>query len=152
MHPVLCTNTHHDVTDLVNHGMVKSTKTWISWERNITFLQNKKILNLYLRWHILRSYGFLAEVTFNPLGHSPQVRVFTMIWFVVASFWDFLAYLLYFQMKPQLFIGIDIFRLSSSRHLKQLWGCAFGKKGFAQVAQVHTSLQMGLFSKVCNRS
>ena len=24
MHPVSCTNTHHDVTDLVNHGMVKS--------------------------------------------------------------------------------------------------------------------------------
>ena len=26
MHPVTCTNTHHDVTDLVNHGMVKNTK------------------------------------------------------------------------------------------------------------------------------
>ena len=25
-----CTNTHHDVTDLVNHGIVKNTKTWIS--------------------------------------------------------------------------------------------------------------------------
>ena len=25
MHPVSCTNTHHDVTDLVNHGMVKNT-------------------------------------------------------------------------------------------------------------------------------
>ena len=34
MHPVSCTNTHDDVTDLVNHGMVKNTKTWISWERN----------------------------------------------------------------------------------------------------------------------
>ena len=29
MHLVSCTNTH-DITDLVNHGMVKSTKTWIS--------------------------------------------------------------------------------------------------------------------------
>ena len=65
MHPVLCTNTHHDVTDLVNHGMVKNTKTWISWKRNIIFLWNKKILNLCLRWHILRSYRFLAEVTFK---------------------------------------------------------------------------------------
>ena len=37
------TNTHHDVTDLVNHGMVWNTKTWISWEWNKTFLQNKKI-------------------------------------------------------------------------------------------------------------
>ena len=26
MHPVLCTNTHHDVTDLVNLGIVKNTK------------------------------------------------------------------------------------------------------------------------------
>ena len=65
MHPVSCTNTHHDVTDLVNHGMVKNTKTWISWEQNITFLQNKKILNLCLTWHILRSFCFLAEVTYN---------------------------------------------------------------------------------------
>ena len=32
MHPVSCTNTHHDVTDLINHGMVKNTKTWISRE------------------------------------------------------------------------------------------------------------------------
>ena len=42
-HLASCTNSHHDVTDLVNHGMVKTTKTSISWKRNITFLQNKKI-------------------------------------------------------------------------------------------------------------
>ena len=42
MHLVSCTNTHRDVTDLVNHGMVKNTKTWISWEWNITFLRNKR--------------------------------------------------------------------------------------------------------------
>ena len=42
MHPVSCTNTHHDVTDLVKHPMVKNTKTWISREWNITFLSNKK--------------------------------------------------------------------------------------------------------------
>ena len=29
------------------------------------FLQNQKILNLCFRWHILRSYHFLAEVTFK---------------------------------------------------------------------------------------
>ena len=45
--------------------MVKNTKSWIAWERNITFLQDKKIL--CLRWHILRSYCFVAEVTFE--GH-----------------------------------------------------------------------------------
>ena len=26
MHPVSCTNAHHDVTDLTNHGMVKIQK------------------------------------------------------------------------------------------------------------------------------
>ena len=44
MHPASCTNTYHDITDLVNHGAVKNTKTWISWEQNITFLGNKKVL------------------------------------------------------------------------------------------------------------
>ena len=28
MHPVSCTDAHHDITDLVNHGMVENTKTW----------------------------------------------------------------------------------------------------------------------------
>ena len=62
---ISCTNIYHDATDLVNQGMVKNTKAWISWERNITFLQNKKFCNLCLRWHILRSYHFVAEVNFN---------------------------------------------------------------------------------------
>ena len=44
VHPVSCTNAHDDVTDLVNHGMVKNTITWISWEQNITFQRNKKFL------------------------------------------------------------------------------------------------------------
>ena len=50
--------------------MVKNTKTWMSWERNIIFLRNKKILNLCVRWLILRSYHFVAEVTFNMLQES----------------------------------------------------------------------------------
>ena len=65
IHLVLYTNIHHDVTDLLNHGIVKNTKTWISWKQNIIFLQNKKILNLCFRWYILRIYHFLAEVTFK---------------------------------------------------------------------------------------
>ena len=66
MHPVSCTNTHHDVIiDLVNHGMFKNARTWISWEWYMTFLWNKKILDLRLRWHILRNYHFVAEVTFT---------------------------------------------------------------------------------------
>ena len=36
MHPASFTNTNCDVTDLVNHGMVKNKNPWISWERNIT--------------------------------------------------------------------------------------------------------------------
>ena len=64
-----CTNTHRDVADSVNQGMVKNTKTWISWERNIIFSTKKKNnnLNLCLRWHILRSYRFVVEVTFNDI-------------------------------------------------------------------------------------
>ena len=74
MHLVSCTNTHHAVTDLVNHGMIKNTKTWISWERNIIFLRNKKNLNLYFRWHILRSYSFVAEVTFKDIALAYTVE------------------------------------------------------------------------------
>ena len=68
MHPISCANAHHDVTDLVNQGMVKNTKTWISCKRNITFLRSKKILNLCLKWHIFRSYRFVVEVTFNRIS------------------------------------------------------------------------------------
>ena len=75
IHFVSCINTHHDVKELVNHEMVKNTNTWISWERNIIFLRNKKILNQCLRWHILRSYHFVAEVNFKILS-IPQ-RTFT---------------------------------------------------------------------------
>ena len=49
MHLVSCTDTHHDVTDLVNHEMVKNTETRISSEWNIIFLRSKKIFNLCLR-------------------------------------------------------------------------------------------------------
>ena len=44
MHPVSCTNTHHVVTGLVNHVMVKNKKDQIFWVQNITFLLNKKLL------------------------------------------------------------------------------------------------------------
>ena len=65
MYLASCSNTYHDVTDSVNHGMVKNTKHWISWERNIIFIWNKRILNLCLRWNILRNYHFVMEVNFN---------------------------------------------------------------------------------------
>ena len=60
MHPVSRTNTRRDITDLVNHVTVKTTKTWISSERNI-----KKKFHMWLRWHIMRSYHCVARVTFN---------------------------------------------------------------------------------------
>ena len=45
---------------LLNHGLVKNTRISMSWKQNKT-----KILNLCIGWHILRSYRFLADVTFN---------------------------------------------------------------------------------------
>ena len=60
---VSCTNTNYDVTDFINHGIVKNIKLWIPWEPNTTFLQNQKILSLFLRWNILKIYYFVAEVT-----------------------------------------------------------------------------------------
>ena len=45
MHRVSCCNTHHDVTDLVNHGMVENTKTLnILRTEHKPFYKIKKIL------------------------------------------------------------------------------------------------------------
>ena len=63
MHPVSWADTHHDVTDLLNHRMVKMQK--VKHRENGTEFFNKKVFNLCLRWHILRSYWFVAEVTFE---------------------------------------------------------------------------------------
>ena len=71
---VSCTKTHCDVAGSVNHGIVKNIKTRTSQEWNIIFLLNKKILNLCVRWHILRSYHFVAEVTFKNI-------IYITIWF-----------------------------------------------------------------------
>ena len=75
MHPVSCTKTHHDVTDLANHRMVKNKKTCICREQNIIFLSNKKVLNLCLRWYIFRNYRFVAEVTFKMMAHIVNLLV-----------------------------------------------------------------------------
>ena len=72
MHPVSYTNTHYNVTDLVNDGVVTNTKTLKSWEWNITFLWNKKILNLW--WHILRSHGFVEGVNLKNEKHKKQTE------------------------------------------------------------------------------
>ena len=36
MHPISCTNTQHDVTDLVNHGMVKTNLSSSRTEPNFS--------------------------------------------------------------------------------------------------------------------
>ena len=46
MHPVSCTNTHHDVTDLM--GWLKIQKLEYLENRTQLFYEIKKILNLYL--------------------------------------------------------------------------------------------------------
>ena len=84
MYPVSCTNTHHDVTYLGNHRMVKNTKTWISWKQNITFLRNKKIFNLCLRWHTLRIYHFVVEVTFKQIKTDIFVKCWSKIYFLTV--------------------------------------------------------------------
>ena len=58
-------NTHHDVIDLVNHRIVKNTENSISWGWNMIFPWSRKISNLCLKWHILRKYCSIAEVTFK---------------------------------------------------------------------------------------
>ena len=73
MHHVLILG--HDITDLVNPGMLKNTITWIHRERNMNFLWNKKILNLCFRWHILRSYCFAAEATFKAFSCAIRRRL-----------------------------------------------------------------------------
>ena len=83
MHSVSCTNTHHVVTDLVNHGMVKNTITWIPEEWNITFTWNKKNFNLCLRCLILRSCRFVTEVTFKQIlfYHIKETQtLFKLFW------------------------------------------------------------------------
>ena len=65
MHLLSCTNNHRDVTDLVNHGMVRNTKNLNILRTNIIFLRNEKILNLCFRWRILTTYRFVVDVTFK---------------------------------------------------------------------------------------
>ena len=61
MHPVLRTNTYHDVTDLVNDWMLRNTKIWISWERKITTTKKKFLICTVddILWEVVK------ELTFN---------------------------------------------------------------------------------------
>ena len=44
MHPVSCTNTHHNATDLVNHGIVKIQKFEYLENGTLLFYEWKKFL------------------------------------------------------------------------------------------------------------
>ena len=66
MYPSSWTNTR-DGTDLVNHAMVKNTKTW-NISRTKLFHETKKFLTC-LRLHILQSYRFAAEATFKEIKY-----------------------------------------------------------------------------------
>ena len=66
----------NDVTDLIRYELVKITKTWIPWERNITFLQKKKFIicaSDYECWDILRSYRFIVELTEYCFSYTPPI-------------------------------------------------------------------------------
>ena len=56
MHPISCTNTHHDVTDLANHEMIKNKKLEYLEKGNTTFQQNKRILKLGKNYCIFCHY------------------------------------------------------------------------------------------------
>ena len=58
MHPVSCTNFHHDVTDSTNQEMVKNK---FLANRTELFLKIKKMC---FRWRILRGYRFVGFTSF----------------------------------------------------------------------------------------
>ena len=61
---ISCTNTHHDVTDLVNRGMVKNKKPeYLGGGTQLSY-ETKEFL-ICASEHILRSYGFVEKVTFK---------------------------------------------------------------------------------------
>ena len=77
MHPVSCTNTNHDVTDLINHGWLKIQKLeYLETEHK--FSMKQKALNLCFRCNILTSYNIVVEVIFKfqppkaPTGDVPK--------------------------------------------------------------------------------
>ena len=51
-HPFSCTDTHHNVTYLVNHVIVKKTKTLMPCNRNVTSLINEKINLCLTFWEV----------------------------------------------------------------------------------------------------
>ena len=78
-HLVSCTNTHRDVTYLVNCEIVKNIKTWISGK----LFYRIKIFNLCPRWYLLRSYHFVEDFTFNL--HASILSRRKTFWWSIAE-------------------------------------------------------------------
>ena len=66
MHPVSCTNTHDDVTDLVTHGMVENKKKYPE-NGTSTFYEIKKFLTCASYDTFWEIYCFVAEATFKDV-------------------------------------------------------------------------------------
>ena len=122
MYPIFCTNTYHDVTDLVNYGMGKNTKTWISRERNINFLWNKKPM---LHMDTLRNYRLVVVVTINicfPLkGHTSCRFVYVYIYRWYIRFSETPEYFTR-STRPEVFSKKCVFRnfaKFTGKHLRQ---------------------------------
>ena len=79
MHPFSCTNTHYDVTDLVNHWMIKNTKTWIPWKRNVTFCKKKN------SWPVSQMTYF-EELSFCTGGNLSGIFLLGLFFFFLLSF------------------------------------------------------------------
>ena len=134
MRPVSCTNTYHDVTDLVTHGKVKNTKTWTSWEPNINFSRNKKIINLCLRSHILRSDHFVSEVIFNiwfSMLRSTHRKWYLKMWYL-KIFKGFLKNFVNFTRK-HLYWSLFIIKFHTFRTFQKFLKASISKNVYERI-------------------
>ena len=127
--PCLMYYTHRDVTDLINHVMVKNKKTWISWKRTEIFLRNKKIPNLCFRWNNLKSYRFVAEVTFNKKDTSKtKVNCCSTLCWVWTNFTPCLsAFMIVFEKQVNAQWGIGSISMLISSHIHHAANCTIAK-------------------------
>ena len=112
--------------------MAKNTKNWISWERNITFLWNKKILNQCLRWYILRTYHFVEEVSFNSrrtilassldyLCWGGIINNFTLFIYIYISIYTYYFYIYIYYIYILYIIHLQICQKNATVRLPHPW-------------------------------
>ena len=74
-------------------------------EKEQTVLRNKKILNLCLRWHILRSYHFVAEVTLKLPNMNLSELSFLCLFKILNASSSVSSFILtYFRCPPPFFL------------------------------------------------